>query len=697
MSGTTLFGTSGADAFNILGFRPSEAQAETIYGGPTTLASSDSAKDSIFGFGGDDVLLGFGGDDGLSGGNGADSLLGGLGNDSLQADDSPLNAGADTVRGGSGDDLVTSFGGGDSLDGGAGLDILNLFFTAETSSLSIALAGAGLITAVPIGLVTNRFIGFETVILNLGSGNDRVEGAATVDVLIGNNGADTFSGFDGNDSLAGDDGDDVLSGGAGADTLFGGAGRDRLSGGGDNDVFLAGSGDTITGGLGTDIADLNLITAKTPLSFGFVIGVAGAATLSGGGDASLQGVEMVAITGGVAGDSLRGGTGADTLTGMDGADSLLGSGGADALFDGSGAFDDTLSGGDGADTLVSQGRDATFGGERVDGGADTDLAVLERSSSSAALGFSIAIAGAATITGDGTVVVGVEQIRMRGGFGADTLTGGTLADTLDGGADSVADRLAGSGGADLLLGFGGDTLLGGSGNDSLSLMVQDGGGWIVGGLGTDLLTLSYDGSQALFLQTAATATLAGVLPVTITDVERFSILAGSGADRITLGGDADTLDGGLGADTLSGGAGNDRVLGSLGADSLAGGGGNDYLAGGDGNDTLRGGLGSDRFLLDAPGLGADSILDFDSATDTLLFKRPPVPSDALPLGELGPLAAARLAFGSATTTEARFVVVSTELWWDPDGSGAQAATLLARFANPLTALNFVAADIQVIA
>ena len=100
-----------------------------------------------------------------------------------------------------------------------------------------------------------------------GSGNDSLHGAATSDRLYGNAGHDLLVGGTGADRLYGGAGDDTLEGGAGADRLHGGAGADTLEGGADADRLYGGAGDdTLEGGAGADLLD----------------GGAGADTLTGG-------------------------------------------------------------------------------------------------------------------------------------------------------------------------------------------------------------------------------------------------------------------------------------------------------------------------------------------------------------------------------------------------------------------------------
>ena len=79
------------------------------------------------------------------------------------------------------------------------------------------------------------------------------------------------------------------------------------------------------------------------------------------------------------------------------------------------------------------------------------------------------------------------------------------------------------------------------------------------------------------------------------------------------------LEGGSGHDRLEGGEGNDILDGSTGSDRLFGDGGADTLLGGKGVDFLHGGEGVDQFIF-RTGDGMDTILDFASGEDTVIFK-----------------------------------------------------------------------------
>ncbi len=122
----------------------------------------------------------------------------------------------------------------------------------------------------------------------------------------------------------------------------------------------------------------------------------------------------------------------------------------------------------------------------------------------------------------------------------------------------------------------------------------------------------------------------------------------NGDDTLFGGDDTDFLDGGTGTNRLEGGNGDDflrnspfggggTLFGQDGNDDLSGGSGDELLFGGDGEDILSGNGGTDSLLGDAgadtfsfavgvfglpagsPVFDHDILLDFDPATETLLF------------------------------------------------------------------------------
>jgi glucose/arabinose dehydrogenase len=123
---------------------------------------------------------------------------------------------------------------------------------------------------------------------------------------------------------------------------------------------------------------------------------------------------------------------------------------------------------------------------------------------------------------------------------------------------------------------------------------------------------------------------------------------------------------------------HDTLNGMGGNDMLFGGAGNDSLDGGSGNDTLIGGAGIDRFMFDGAASGVDFVQDFFAGMDLLTLSR-----SGFGLGAAGSLAQAGVTFvaGTAPTTADPTLLYDAStgnVFWDGDGTGGAAATLLAR-------------------
>ena len=133
-------------------------------------------------------------------------------------------------------------------------------------------------------------------------------------------------------------------------------------------------------------------------------------------------------------------------------------------------------------------------------------------------------------------------------------------------------------------------------------------------------------------------------------------------------------------DSLWGGAVADLIDGGADADRLSGEAGNDTLLGGSGADLLMGGAGLDIFRFLNAAEGGDTITDFSAADDSFEI------SVAGFQGGLatGALAAGRLVLGTAATAATgQFLYDQSNgnLLWDVDGTGANAAVLLATLSN----------------
>lgn len=334
----------------------------------------------------------------LIGNNGANQILGLGGNDVL--------------RGEGGDDVIDGGAGNDSLDGGSGIDTLSgglgddIFFVDRAEDVVIENAGEGIDTvraATSYTLSSNvedlileaeggYINGTGNALANTLIGNDydnRLDGGAGADVLIGNAGNDTYivdtlsdqiieqdgEGFDtvetaltytlastleglrltgtGNVDGYGNDASNSLSGNDGNNHLYGGTGNDWLQGGAGNDVLDGGTdGDSLSGGAGNDTyyTDQQGDRIYENQNEGIDTEIRSFETAY----LLASGVENLTLTGTIyrgngnlLDNVITGNDSDNNLWGMEGNDTLIGGGGADALFGDVGQ--DVLIGGAGDD------------------------------------------------------------------------------------------------------------------------------------------------------------------------------------------------------------------------------------------------------------------------------------------------------------------------------------------------------------
>ncbi len=243
----------------------------------------------------------------LTGDAGANTLKGGSANDVLDG-----VGGADSVYGGGGTDTIFYDVSDAVTDGGAGVDIL--YLRAGSGVATINLAATNQVTPVS---GTNAVTGFEYVYavpmttdvvitgdsnnnnLNMGSGNDTIDGAGGLDFLYGN---------DGNDRIVYDAADDTEDGGAGSDWLV----------------------VSRTSALTINLANTDHVAGDTANTKNFE-----------NVDANSSSGNMT-ITGNSLDNYLNTGSGVDTLTGGLGNDTLIGGIGSDTYL---------FARGDGADSI----------------------------------------------------------------------------------------------------------------------------------------------------------------------------------------------------------------------------------------------------------------------------------------------------------------------------------------------------------
>jgi len=206
-------------------------------------------------------------------------------------------------------------------------------------------------------------------------------------------------------------------------------------------------------------------------------------------------------------------------------------------------------------------------------------------------------------------------------------------------------------------------------------------------------------ASAGFTVTASDASLSGSETLTI-NITQDGNTESSGKDRLTgtsgddkfygLAGN-DHIYGMAGADTIKGGSGRDILRGDSGNDVLNGGNGNDVLWGGIGNNTLAGGAGNDKLIVGKghnllTGDGGRDIFRFVSASKSMITDFV-VADDTIQLENkafsqltaTGVLAASQFATGKAADADDYIIYNNSagKLYYDADGSGAGAATLIA--------------------
>jgi uncharacterized delta-60 repeat protein len=247
-------------------------------GGADTLVGG-LGPDLLRGGDGHDRLDGAGGADALHGGPGADTAdysgrtdaldisLDGIANDGAAGEKDNVAADVETVLGGSGGDRIVGSagnnalygnGGNDTLDGGLGADLVSGGDGGDTLLASETGAGGRVAGDYYWGGDGNDTVDYSgrtarmLIRLNLyalahgggrdrdtlrdvegavgGSGDDRIEGTALNNFLVGGPGNDVLLGGRGNDIVLGGAGDDVLNDTSGANALDGEAGVDTVNG-----------------------------------------------------------------------------------------------------------------------------------------------------------------------------------------------------------------------------------------------------------------------------------------------------------------------------------------------------------------------------------------------------------------------------------------------------------------------------------
>jgi Ca2+-binding RTX toxin-like protein len=651
------------------------------------------------------TLQGMGGNDTIEGGAAADVLIGGAGNDLIDGGDAndtiSGGRGADQVSGGAGDDIfymgqqagplwTEANDGADVIDGGSGTDEISFFeywgaaveadlaagTLLDSAGGSASFAGIENFTG---GTLDDHILGDDGAnSLSGGAGEDVIDGRGGDDQIFGSttwgqlDTGNQLYGGDGNDVVTGSGGDDLLSGGAGNDTLLGGSGRDsylfaETPTGANADVI--GTWEFVSG---TDQIHLDAaVMAQLGANGAFVAGddrFYAAAGASGGHDAGdrvvydttsgrlyydadgsgaaaaqliatidsapgLAATDIVVLNGTPSGfingtegnDSLVGGPGNDTINGLGGNDTLVGNGGDDFLHGGLGS--DSLDGGVGDDIYYFGAGDVIAADA---GGTDTVWAEV-----SYTLG--------ATSNLENLRLVGTAAITANGNNFSNTIWGN------DANNSSINGRA------------GNDTMFGMGGNDTFDMSTGGtstyGNDVIDGGSGVDTVDFGANARSSVNVNLAA-GTMSG---------------GGDGGTGSAILASIENAVGGNFNDVLTGNAANNFFYGGNGADTLRGGSGNDWL---------QGGAGGDSFVLDSMGeFNSDFIADYAAGSDGLQLDSDVFTAIGMPgnftAGDARFWAAAGATSGHDADDRLIYNTANGNLFYDADGSGADAAQLVA--------------------
>lgn len=449
---------------------------------------------TVVGTAGDDILVGteekdriwgLAGADDVEAGGGDDLVDGGAGNDRLAS-----TSGYDRLDGGEGDDQITLIGTGGAVTGGAGTDTLVIDLASVSTSVRFSGEhGHGIIGYNTSDWEHIFFNRIERLVLTTGSGNDRIFGAATDDIISTGGGNDIVGPYgadvdDGTSML----GDDTINTGTGGDIINDTVGSNRIFAGDHDDIIVTTlSSAVIDGGTGWDRLSLFDEERTGDVTVDFARGFASTGTL-------INGIEVASVNLGSGSDTLIAGNllslnahlgeGDNYAAGSSGRDYIASGSGDDALYGGSGddvlisnGGNDVLVGGDGNDEIHDSGSRFDDGDTYIDGGAGDDLIQMVAPS-----GFIDGGTGSDTLRvvdlltgtyfdastgmlGTSLVFTNIERFELSGGSGDDTIR--TLAGDDQLAGNDGNDRLDGGAGKDVLWGGAGDDVMtGGAGADS---------------------------------------------------------------------------------------------------------------------------------------------------------------------------------------------------------------------------------------
>ena len=443
--------------------------------------SGNASSNILTGIGGDDTLdPGSAGTDSLLGGTGNDTYIisrstgitvtenASEGTDAIQASvtytlgtnlenltltgataiNGTGNASANILIGNSAINTLDGQGGADTMSGGLGDDIYVVDNASDAISENAA-EGTDLVQSI----VTFTIADVDVESLTLTStGAINATGNASNNVLTGNTGANTLTGLAGNDTLWGG-----ASAGATVDVLVGGSGDDTYTVDRTSGITL-----TESAAEGTDLVQSSV--AYTLLTNFENLTLTSTGAING--------------TGNSVANVLTGNSGANTLMGMAGNDTLWG--GAST-----GTTVDVLVGGLGDDTFTvdrtsnititenaSEGIDVENASVTATLAANVEILFLTGSSANNGTGNALANLLRGNTAINTLVGVGGNDI-LEGGAGNDTLSNTAGKNLFNGGAGD--DTITGAAGNELIIGgAGNDTITTGAGADILGFNRGDG-------------------------------------------------------------------------------------------------------------------------------------------------------------------------------------------------------------------------------
>jgi Ca2+-binding RTX toxin-like protein len=442
---------------------------------------------------------------------------------------------------GAGNDTINTGNHGGTVNGNGGTDHWLADLSALTTGVSFTLGTTTSIAAAGLTSIAN----LERISLTTGSGDDVITSGAEADTINTGNGDDTINA---RTRPTGGGPIDVVDGGAGIDTLIVSAASETqamqfgvgnsptftvrstsgnfyvdaygmeiikiATGAGADSIDTGNHAGTVDGNGGIDhwLADLGALTTAVAFTLGTTTDIAAA------GLTSIRDIERISLTTGSGNDSITGGAQADTInTGL------------------------------GNDTINAMTR-PTGGGpiDVVDGGAGTDLLVVDASAETGAVQvFAGSSPSFAVRSASGNFYVdaySMEKLKFTGGSGIDTVTG-----------KSAADSITTNGGNDILNGGdGNDVLNSGLGNDQLT-----------GGRGADKMT-SGDGADDFFYNSVTDSSVFNNAMDTIVDfTSGLDDIDLSAIDANNLGSDGDQAFAFIGSAAFHNIAGELRSVGGL--------------------------------------------------------------------------------------------------------------------------------------